>query len=95
MNSKLYVGNLPYDTTEHQLRDHFAPCGDVSEASIVSDRATGSPPGFGFVTMEAIEGKDAAIRDLDGQEFNGHALKVAVARPRENSSFGSANGKRW
>ena len=88
MNTKMYVGNLPYDATELDLRTLFASHGEVQEVAIVMDRDTGRSRGFAFVTMSNKEGMEAAIRELDGQDFNGRNLNVNEARPRENRPSG-------
>lgn len=92
MNTKMYVGNLPFDVTEQQLRDHFAAHGVVTELNLVMDRETGRPRGFAFVTMDEASNMERAIRELDGKELNGRALKINEARPRENRSFGGGGG---
>lgn len=92
---KLYVGNLSFQTTDDQLRDLFAQCGSVVEASVVTDRDTGRSRGFGFVTMSTQEEADAAIAKFDGFEFEGRQLTVNVARPKDPNaprrSFGGGN----
>ena len=88
----MYVGNLPFDVTEQQLRDHFAAHGAVTELNLVMDRETGRPRGFAFVTMDDASNMERAIRELDGKELNGRALKINEARPRENRSFGGGGG---
>lgn len=81
MTVRIYVGNLPFDATEEQVRSLFASHGDVSEVSLINDRETGRPRGFGFVEM-ATGGREA-IRALDQQQFGGRTLRVNEARPRE------------
>ena len=83
MATKLYVGNLPYETTDDALRDHFAAYGAVESASVVTDRMTGRSRGFGFVEMTDDAEAQAAIEATDGKEMGGRPLKVNVARPRE------------
>ncbi len=78
--TNLYVGNLPWSTTETQLRDSFAEFGEVSSAKIIQDRETGRSRGFGFVEME--NGADDAINSLNGQDYGGRTIKVNVARPK-------------
>ena len=89
MAQKLYVGNLPFTATEDQIRDLFAEHGTVESVSVVTDRDTGRPRGFGFVEMD---GADAAIDALNGREFDGRTLTVNVARPRGG---GGGGGGRW
>jgi RNA recognition motif-containing protein len=83
MSTKLYVGNLSYNTTENDLHDAFAAHGTVVSAELMQDRSTGRSRGFGFVTMETQEAAEAAIAALHGKELDGRALTVNVARPRE------------
>ena len=92
MNTKLYVGNLSYDTTENDLQDLFAAHGPVTEVNLMMDRLTGKPRGFGFVTMSTKEGTDAAIQALNGKEIGGRALTVNEARPREDRPAGGGGG---
>ena len=94
---KIYVGNLPYSATEDELRDLFAQHGDVTSVSLVNDRETGRPRGFGFVEM-ADEDADSAIQALDGAQMGGRTLKVNEARPRENGGGGGGGFRqrpRW
>ncbi len=83
--TNLYVGNLPWSTTEAQLRDLFAEYGEVSSAKIIEDRETGRSRGFGFVEME--NGADQAIESLNGADFGGRNLKVNVAKPKREARF--------
>lgn len=79
---KCYVGNLNFDTTESELRAHFAEVGEVQSVAIITDRETGKPRGFAFVEMgNAGEGREA-INQLDGVALNGRDLKVSEARER-------------
>ena len=82
MTKSLYVGNLPWSATEDDVRDLFAPYGEVTSVKLVSDRETGRARGFGFVEM-ASEGVQAAVEALDNFSFSGRNLKVNEARPRE------------
>ncbi|MBI1176894.1 RNA-binding protein [bacterium] len=82
MSNKLFVGNLAFQTTEHDLEDTFAEYGSVTEANLVLDRMTSRSRGFGFVTMESDEAAQSAISALNGKELNGRAITVNVARPR-------------
>jgi RNA recognition motif-containing protein len=90
---KIYVGNLPYSATEDELRDLFGQHGEVQSVSLVNDRETGRPRGFGFVEMGG-EDADAAIQALDGAQMGGRTLKVNEARPRENGGGGGGGGFR-
>jgi RNA recognition motif-containing protein len=84
MSTKLYVGNLSYNTTENDLQDAFAAHGTVTEVNLMVDRVTARPRGFAFVTMETKEGAEAAINALNGAELDGRNLTVNEARPRED-----------
>lgn len=90
---KLYVGNMSYSTTEDSLRAAFGEFGAVEEVAIITDRDTGRPRGFGFVTMANDEEAKAAIQALDGKELDGRTLKVNEARPRRDA--GGSRGPRW
>jgi RNA recognition motif-containing protein len=81
MAVRIYVGNLPFDTTEEAVRNLFSSHGEVSEVSLINDRETGRPRGFGFVEMAS--GGQEAIAALDQQQFGGRTLRVNEARPRE------------
>jgi RNA recognition motif-containing protein len=100
MSNKLFVGNLSFNTTENELQDAFAAFGTVSEATLMMDRMTNRPRGFGFVTMSTPEEAQAAIEGLHGKELGGRALTVNVARPREERpaggrrEFGGGGGRR-
>jgi cold-inducible RNA-binding protein len=93
MNSKLFVGNLSFNTTENDLQDTFAAYGTVTEANLMMDRATGRPRGFAFVTMSTPEEAQKAIDAMNGKSIDGRALTVNLARPREERSGGN-NGRR-
>src|SRR4030095_16195835 len=92
MSTKLYVGNLSFDTSSEQLQTIFAEAGTVQSASIVEDRETGRSRGFGFVEMSTKEEAQAAITTLDGKECDGRNLKVNEAKPRENRNTGGGGG---
>ncbi|MDX1565366.1 MAG: RNA-binding protein [Phycisphaeraceae bacterium] len=93
---KLYVGNLSYDTTEDTLRSEFGAHGQVQDLVIISDRETGRPKGFGFVTMGSEDEAKAAMSALDGTELDGRTIKVNEAKPRENrGGGGGGGGRRW
>ena|SRR5947207_4288810 len=92
MATKLYVGNLSFQTTSDELRDHFAQAGNVESASVVEDRMTGRSRGFGFVEMTTPEEATAAIEQLNGKEFNGRNLTVNEARPRTDRGPGGGYG---
>ena len=83
MASKLFVGNLPFTTTENDLQDHFAQAGSVIAVNIMQDRATGRSRGFAFVEMGSQEDATKAIQMFHQKDFQGRALTVNEARPRE------------
>ena len=94
MAQKLYVGNLPFSATEDAVRDLFAQHGQVHSVSLIVDRDTGRPRGFGFVEID--EGAaSAAISALDGTDFGGRTLKVNEARERGGGGGGGGGGRRW
>ena len=84
----IYVGNLPFEVTEDQLHVAFTQHGEVTSARVITDRMTGRPRGFGFVEMANKNEAEAAIRALSGQDFQGRALTVNEAKPRENGGGG-------
>lgn len=90
----MYVGNLPFDVTELELREHFSPHGEISEVAIVMDNYTNRPRGFAFVTMKETDGMQTAIRQLDGKPFMGRPLKINEARPREERPARVGGGER-
>lgn len=94
MSTKLFVGNLSFNTTENELSDAFAAHGTVVEANLMMDRMSGRPRGFGFVTMSSAEEAQKAIDALNGQQLDGRALTVNVARPREERPAGGGGGGR-
>lgn len=94
MSAKLFVGNLSFNTTENALHDAFAAHGTVVEANLMMDRMTGRPRGFGFVTMGSQEEAQKAIDALHGQQLDGRALTVNIARPREERPAGGGGGGR-
>ena len=89
---KLYVGNMSFSTSESSLEALFSNYGQVQEVAVVTDRDTGRPRGFGFVTMDD-EGARAAIEALNGNEFEGRALNVNEAKPRTDKGGGRRD--RW
>ena len=81
MSNKLYVGGLPYETTEDELKDFFAQAGTVDSATIIIDRASGRSKGFGFVEMSSDEEAKKAIEMFNGKDFGGRNITVDEARP--------------
>lgn len=79
---KMYVGNLPFSSSEEEVRELFSQFGEVRSVNLIQDRVTGKPRGFGFVEMGS-EDAETAISNLDGVEFGGRTLKVNEARPRK------------
>jgi RNA recognition motif-containing protein len=92
MGSKLYVGNLSYNTTSSDLEQLFAQHGSVSSAEVIQDRDTGRSKGFGFVQMGTDDEAQAAIAALNGQQHDGRALTVNEAKPREDRPRGGGGG---
>ena len=80
---KVFVGNLPYSTTDEELSAHFSAAGAVKSARVITDKMTGRSRGFAFVEMGSPEETQAAIDMWDGKEFEGRTLKVNEARPME------------
>jgi cold-inducible RNA-binding protein len=91
MAKRIYVGNLSYQTTEHDLTNLFEQVGQVESVNIITDRDTGRSKGFAFVEM-SNEDADKAIAQFNGTEINGRALTVNEARPREDRSGGRSGG---
>lgn len=92
---KLFVGGLPFSTTEDELRDYFAAHGAVASAIVVKDRDTGRSKGFGFVEFESDDEGKAAEAELNGKELGGRSITVNQARPREDRprrDFGGNGG---
>ncbi|MGH7144078.1 MAG: RNA recognition motif domain-containing protein [Planctomycetota bacterium] len=88
----IYVGNVPFSSTEDNLRQLFETFGQVSSVKLITDRETGRPRGFGFVEMVNDEEGRKAIEGTDGKEHNGRMLKVNEARPKENRGPGGGGG---
>lgn len=95
MAVKLYVGNLSFNTTEGDLQEHFAQAGTVVSCSVIMDKYTNKSRGFAFVEMGSPEEANKAIAELNGKDFQGRALKVNEAKPREDRpprNFGGGGG---
>ena len=95
MGSKLYVGNLSFNTTESEIKSLFSSAGTVSEAALMIDRETGNSRGFGFVTMSSDSEAQEAISQFSGKELGGRKLTVNEARPREEGGGGGGGGRRF
>ncbi len=99
MNSnKLYVGGLPYATTNADLEELFSEHGTVESAKVITDRETGRSKGFGFVEMGSQEEAEAAMEKLNNSDLEGRTLVVNEAKPRENRGSGGRGGQsrnRW
>jgi RNA recognition motif-containing protein len=94
MSTKLYVGNLSFNTSTQDLETLFGESGTVQSANIIEDRETGRSRGFAFVEMSSDAEAKAAITALDGKEIDGRNLKVNEAKPREDRSGGGGGGGR-
>jgi cold-inducible RNA-binding protein len=92
MESKLYVGNLPYSTTEDELRNLFGQAGTVSSVAVIKDRDTGQSKGFAFVEMSSQVEAEKAISMFNGHSMGQRELKVSLARPREERGGGGGGG---
>lgn len=88
MNTKLFVGNVSFNTTENDLQDAFAAHGTVVETNLMTDRATGRPRGFAFVTMASPEEAQKAISAMNGANLDGRSLTVNEARPKTDRPEG-------
>ena len=91
-NSKLYVGNLSFNTTEGELRSHFEQFGSVTDTYVAMDKMTGRPRGFAFVTMGTADEAKMAIEKTNGVDLGGRALQVNEARPKEERPSGGFGG---
>src|SRR5438876_6059877 len=92
MGTKLYVGGLPYSSTEQQLQELFSQHGSVTSAKIITDKYTGQSRGFGFVEMATGEEAQKAISALNGTEMGGRTITVNEARPQERTGGGGGGG---
>ncbi len=88
MAKKLYVGNIPFDTTEDDLRSLFEQHGSVESINVITDRETGRPRGFAFVEMDESTAADAAMQALDGRDMGGRSLRVNEANERRGGGGG-------
>ncbi len=92
MESKLYVGNLPYSTTEDELRNMFSEAGTVASVALIKDRDTGQSKGFAFVEMSNQVEAEKAISMFNGRSMGQREMKVSLARPREDRGGGGGGG---
>lgn len=83
MGKKLYVGSLPYNTTDQQLKEHFSAAGTVESATVISDKFSGRSKGFGFVEMSTDEEAQKAVEMFNGSDLGGRNIVVNEARPLE------------
>ncbi|PIR82205.1 RNA-binding protein [Candidatus Kaiserbacteria bacterium CG10_big_fil_rev_8_21_14_0_10_59_10] len=107
MAKKLYVGGLPYSTTDAELKDAFSQAGTVESATVIMDKMSGRSKGFGFVEMSTDEEAQAAIDQFNGKDFGGRSITVNEARPMEErprrdfrgggggGGYGRSNDRRW
>jgi RNA recognition motif-containing protein len=93
MSTKLYVGNLSFNTSNEDLQELFGQAGTVESANIVEDRETGRSRGFGFIEMSSKEEAQTAIEQLNGKEVDGRSLTVNEAKPREERSGGGGGNR--
>jgi RNA recognition motif-containing protein len=91
---KIYVGNLPFELTEEELRQEFEAFGEVESVSIITDKYSGRPRGFGFVEMPTVSEGQAAITGLNGKTLKERTLNVNTARPRSDDRGGGSYGDR-
>lgn len=94
MSKKIYVGNLPFNTTSESLSEVFSRFGTVDSSKIIIDRETGRSKGFGFVEMSDDNAAESAITQLHGSDFGGRSLTVNEARPQEKREGGFRAGPR-
>jgi RNA recognition motif-containing protein len=89
VSKKIYIGNLPFSSTEADLKDVFGRHGAIDSVNIITDRETGRPRGFAFVEMEEASAADDAIRALDGSDLGGRNIKVNEAQDRRSGGGGN------
>jgi RNA recognition motif-containing protein len=95
LSKKLYVGNIPFSTTEDELRAVFEKHGSVASVNVITDRETGRPRGFAFVEMDEASAADEAMRALDGSDLGGRSLRVNEAQDRRGGRRGGGGGGRY
>lgn len=94
MTTKLYIGNLPFSASEHDLHNTFAEFGSVQSFKLIIDRETSQCKGFGFLEMSSADEAMSIIQEFDGQDYLGRSMRVNEARPQENRSGGNRGGFR-
>ena len=94
MSKKIYIGNIPFTSTEEELRTVFERHGDVASVSVITDRETGRSRGFAFVEMDDSSAADNAIRALDGSELGGRSIRVNEAEDRKGGGGGGGSRSR-
>jgi len=94
VSKKLYVGNLPFSTTDESLREVFEKHGSVESANVITDRETGRSRGFGFVEMDDA-GAESAMRALDGTDVDGRSIRVNEAHDKRGGGGGGGGGRRY
>jgi cold-inducible RNA-binding protein len=94
MNTKMYVGNLPFTASESELRELFSQYGEVTDIHLPMDRESGRPRGFAFVSMDSGTAMNKAISSLNDKEWNGRTLAINEARPREERPYQGEGGNR-
>jgi len=92
MATKLYIGNLSFDTTEPEIRDLFSAFGTVTSCNLIMDRMTDRSRGFAFVELSSAEEAEKAIAEMNGKDVGGRALTVNEAKPREDRPRGGGSG---
>ena len=91
----IYVGNLPFNATENELKEAFEQFGQVTEVRLITDKFSGKSKGFGFIEMPSKEAAEKAIEEMNGKDFNGRALNVNEAKPKtDRGSRGGRGGGR-
>lgn len=93
--NRLFVGNLSYQTADTDLQDYFAQAGAVTSVNVMFDKMTGKSRGFAFVEFATSEEANKAVEQFHNKEFQGRALTVNIARPREERGGGGGGGQRW
>ena len=93
MSKKIYIGNIPFTSTEEELRTVFERHGDVASVSVITDRETGRSRGFAFVEMDDSSSADNAIRALDGSELGGRSIRVNEAEDRKDGGGGGSRSR--